>query len=312
MYSFEGTRSQGLGFGLGLRVPHYSYILEHRPKVDWFEAITENYLPTAGGTCDNKPLRTLEKIRADYPLVLHGVSLSIGSADPLNFDYLRKAKALYDRVSPAWVSDHLCWTGVEGENLHDLLPLPYTEEAISHVVDRVKQVQDFLGRRILLENVSSYVEFSHSRMPEWEFLSAIARGADCGILLDINNIYVSHRNHGFNPQDFLEGIPVDRVGQFHLAGHSDYGTHVIDTHDHDVREEVWELYRAAVQRFGSVSTLLERDDHIPPFPELYQELQKAKAYAKGTLPSRDTTLDALGDCRPARDRSGAERPDART
>lgn len=305
---FSGTR--GLGFGLGLRVPHYSYILENRPAVDWFEIITENYLPTAGGPA-TKPVSTLEKIRENYPIVCHGVSLSIGSTDPLDRHYLKTAKTFFERLEPEWVSDHLCWTGVEGENLHDLLPLPYTEEALAHLVDRIRQVQDFWGRRILIENVSSYVEFKHSVMPEWEFLSAVAKQADCGILLDVNNVYVSHRNHGFDPKVFLDNIPVDRVGQFHLAGHTDHGDHVIDTHDHPVRDEVWELFRHAVGRFGEVSVLLERDDKIPPFPELFEEVKKAEQYAKESYITGAPTLDALGDHRsPRRDR-GPARPESR-
>lgn len=291
-----GTRGKNLGFGLGLRVPHYSYILENLPRLDWFEAITENYLPTAGGPAE-KPLRTLEKIRSHYPIVFHGVSLSIGSTDPLDFDYLKKAKELYRRLEPEWVSDHLCWTGVGGQNLHDLLPLPYTEEALAHVAVRIRQVQDFFEREILVENVSSYVQFRDSSMSEWEFLAALSEEADCGILLDINNIYVSHRNHGFDPLDFLNGIPVKRVGQFHLAGHTDEGERVIDTHDHPVRDEVWELYRHAVRKFGNVPLLLERDDKIPEFPELHQELKEAEKYALDVI-KRPTTLDALGGHRP--------------
>lgn len=266
-----------LGLGVGLRPQHYHHILTTRPRVAWFEAIAENYIATAGGW-GGQSLESLEKIRRDYPVVLHGVSLSIGSVDPLDEGYLKKLKALYDRISPAWVSDHLCWTGVEGENLHDLLPLPYTEEALTHLVERVKRVQDFLGRRLLLENVSTYVEFTHSEIPEWEFLGEVARRADCGILLDINNIYVSHRNHGFDPLTYLTAIPTDRVGQFHLAGHTDNGDHVIDTHDHPVADPVWELYREAHRLFPGVSTLLEWDDHIPPFEDLMGELAKAERY----------------------------------
>ncbi len=303
-----GTRT--LGFGLGLRVPHYSYLFEHLPAVDWFEAITENFLPCAGGAA-HIPLSKLEKVRSHYPVVLHGVSLSIGSVDPLNFDYLKRAKALYERIQPEWISDHLCWTGVLGENLHDLLPLPYTEEALRHVVDRVKQVQDFLGRQILLENVSSYIQFKHSTLSEWAFLTAVAEQADCGILLDVNNIYVSHRNHGFNPADFLNGIPVDRVGQFHIAGHSDHGDHVVDTHDHPVRDEVWELFVQARERFGPISTLLERDDNIPEFPVLWEELQKAEKYAKRANACRSTTLVSLDRDRSPGSRGSAGQPESR-
>ncbi len=264
-----------LGFGLGLRPQHYPYILQHRPHVDWFEAITEDYL-VAGG----KPLYYLNQIRAHYQLVMHGVSLSIGSCDPLNKDYLKKVKALADKIQPAWISDHLCWTGVHGLNMHDLLPLPYTEEALKHVVERVKQVQDFLGRQILLENVSSYIEYRDSQVKEWEFLTAIAEQADCFILLDINNIYVSSVNHHFDPLDYLAAIPVHRVRQFHLAGHKNCGDYIIDTHDAAIIDAVWSLYGAAVRRFGKISTMIERDDNIPEFPVLFAELQVAKELAK--------------------------------
>ena len=214
-----------LGFGVGLRTDHYETILAEKPPVDWFEVITENYLVQGG-----KPLYYLDRIRADYPMVMHGVSLSIGGTDALNFDYLRQVKALAARIEPAWISDHLCWTGVNGINLHDLLPLPYTEESIRHVVNRVKMVQDFLGCKILLENVSSYISYAHSEMTEWEFLSAVAERADCFILLDINNIYVSAHNHGFDSHVYLDNVPVNRIRQFHLAGHLDCGNIMIDSH----------------------------------------------------------------------------------
>jgi uncharacterized protein (UPF0276 family) len=265
-----------LGTGVGLRAPHYGHILETRPKIPWFEAITENYMGIEGGA-GARPLRILEDVRAHYPVVLHGVSLSIGSADPLDRNYLAGLKALVARIEPSWISDHLCWTGVEGENLHDLLPLPYTEEAVRHVAERVQEVQDFLGTRILLENVSSYLTFRHSEMTEWEFLTEVMQRADCLCLLDINNIYVSSRNHGFATKAYLEGIPLSRVGQFHLAGHTDHGDHVVDTHDHPVCEAVWDLYARAVERFGPVSTLLEWDDQIPEFAVLEAELARARS-----------------------------------
>jgi uncharacterized protein (UPF0276 family) len=268
-----------LGFGLGLRTDHYQAILDTRPDVDWFEALTENYL-TPGG----KPLSVLDRVRAEYPVVLHGVSLSIGSTDPLDRAYLDSLKKLASRIEPAWISDHLCWTGMAGRNLHDLMPLPFTEEAVGHVAERVAQVQECLGRRILLENVSSYVSFRESDMSEWDFLSEVSLRADCLILLDINNVYVSAFNHGFDPLDYLNAIPADRVQQFHLAGHSHCGTHIIDTHDADVADTVWSLYAAALRRFGAVSTMIERDDHIPPLPDLLRELDQAREIAATTFP----------------------------
>lgn len=271
----SSTRLQpSLGFGLGLRTDHYETILNDKPPIDWFEIITENYLVPGG-----KPLHYLDSIRADYPLVMHGVSLSIGSCDPLNFNYLRQVKALTERIEPAWISDHLCWTGVDGINLHDLLPLPYTEEAIEHVAERVKTVQDYLGRRILLENASSYITYTHSEMPEWEFLNAIVERADCLILLDINNVYVSARNHGFDARTYIDHVPQDRVQQFHLAGHLDLENLIIDTHDHTIVDPVWELYEYALSRFGMVSTMIERDDNIPALDELMTELSIARQVA---------------------------------
>ncbi len=267
-----------LGFGLGLRVDHYDAILAERPAVDWFEALTENYLVPGG-----KPLHYLMRIRERYPLALHGVSLSIGSTAPLDLEYLRQVKALAHRVEPAWVSDHLCWTGVAGRNTHDLLPLPYTEEALANIVARVRTVQEVLERRILLENVSSYVAFRDSRLTEWEFLGAIAERADCLILLDVNNIYVSAVNHEFDAFEYLNAIPAERVQQIHLAGHENHGDYLVDTHDHPVPDPVWELYAAAVRRCGAVSTMIERDDHIPPLAELCAELEQARALCARTL-----------------------------
>jgi uncharacterized protein (UPF0276 family) len=267
-----------LGFGLGLRVEHYEAVLAEEPAVDWFEVLTENYLVPGG-----KPLDYLMRIRARYPLVMHGVSLSIGSTAPLDREYLRQLKSLAARVEPEWVSDHLCWTGVAGRNTHDLLPLPYTEEALAHVVERVRTVQDFLGRRILLENVSSYVAFRDSRLTEWEFLREVAERADCLILLDVNNIYVSAVNHEFEPLEYLGAIPAERVQQIHLAGHEDHGDYLVDTHDHPVPDPVWQLYAAAVRRIGAVSTMIERDDHIPPLAELCAELERARACAAEAL-----------------------------
>lgn len=274
-----------LGFGLGLRSAHYQTILDHKPAVDWFEILSENYMIPGGN-----PLYYLDKIRAHYPMVMHGVSLSIGSTDPLNMDYLKQLNTLIHRVEPIWVSDHLCWTGVERINTHDLLPLPYTEESIQHVVERIARVQDYLQRQILIENVSSYIQFKDSVMPEHEFLATIAERADCLILLDINNIYVSSANHGIDPRLYLQAIPKHRVQQFHLAGHTHKGTHIIDTHDADIIPSVWALYHQAVEQFGGVSTMIERDGNIPPLPELLLELEQAKKIAKTVAKSHEPCL----------------------
>jgi uncharacterized protein (UPF0276 family) len=261
-----------LGHGIGLRPPHYAEVVQNRPAVDWFEVITENFM-VAGGN----PRQVLRQVRERYPIVLHGVSLSVGSVDPLDESYLKALVALAAETEPAWISDHLCWSSYGGHTGHDLWPLPFTEEALGHVVRRVQAVQERLRRRILIENVSSYLEFAHSTLPEWEFLSEVARRADCGLLLDVNNVFVSARNHGFEPAAFLAGIPVDRVKQVHLAGHRDEGTHLLDTHDHPVCDGVWDLYRATVQRFGAVSTIIERDDDIPPLAEVIAESRQAAA-----------------------------------
>lgn len=264
------------GLGLGLRRQHQKQILEQLPAIGWFEAITENFIGFAHGS-GGPAIQVLEQIRAHYPVALHGVSLSIGSAAPLDQVYLKRLKNLTERIEPLWVSDHLCWTGVEGENLHDLLPLPYTEDCLSHVVERIQAVQDMLGRRIAIENVSSYLSYSFADMSEWEFLAEVARQADCGILLDINNVYVSAVNHGFDPLAYLAGIPPKRVVQFHLAGYSDHGAYLLDTHDAPVTEPVWELYLAAVRRFGPLATNIEWDDAIPAFEVLEAELVRVQA-----------------------------------
>lgn len=273
-----------LGFGLGLRTDHYQTIVDEKPPVDWFEILSENYMVDGG-----KPLDFLDRIRADYPMVMHGVSMSIGSTDPLNKNYLKQLKALIDRVEPHWVSDHLCWTGVDAHNMHDLLPLPYTEEAIEHVAGRITQIQDFLGRQILVENLSSYVTYKESAMSEWAFFTEIVERADCLILLDINNIYVSAQNHGFDPLDYVKGVPAERVWQHHLAGHTydKTGQIIIDTHDQPVCNDVWNLYQAVAAHLGPVSTMIERDGNIPTFDELFDELQHARALAQ-QLPSFDS------------------------
>ncbi len=267
-----------LGFGLGLRTEHYESILNTKPAVDWFEVVTENYLVPGG-----MPHYYLEKIRENYPLVMHGVSMSIGSSDPLDWQYLKDVKALANKIEPKWISDHLCWTGIQGKNTHDLLPLPYTEEAIQHVVDRIIQIQDFFQQRILIENVSSYVSYKQSRISEWDFLKEITNRADCLILLDINNIYVSSVNHEFQPETYLDTLPKNRIQQIHLAGHSNMGDYIIDTHDHEIIDPVWDLYAHALEKFGPISTMIERDDNIPPLATLITELNHARKIANSVL-----------------------------
>ncbi len=262
------------GFGLGLRKEHYIDILDNNPPVDWFEILTENYLIPGG-----KPLYYLDRICERYPVVMHGVSLSIGGNDPLDFDYLRQVAELRSRTGAQWISDHLCWTGLDGINAHDLLPLPYTDEAVAHVAARVRLVQDFLGQQILLENVSSYLGYRHSALTEWEFLAAIAEEADCLLLLDVNNIYVSAFNHGFDAHAYLDGMPRKRIRQIHLAGHLNCGSHIIDTHDAPIIDDVWALYREAIDRFPDVPAMIERDDNIPPLSELLHELDQARRIA---------------------------------
>lgn len=274
-----------LGYGLGLRKEHYETVLNERPNVDWFEIVSENYMVDGG-----KPLDYLTRIREHYPMVMHGVSMSIGSTEPLNFDYLKQLKELIKRVEPEWISDHLCWTGVNGLNLHDLMPMPYTEEAIQHIADRVSQVQDYLGQQILLENVSSYVSYSDSVMSEWEFYSEVTQRADCNMLLDINNIYVSAYNHNFDPYTYLTAMPSERVHQFHLAGHTHENNLIIDTHDHPIADPVFDLYAAAVEHFGRVSTMVERDDNIPPLPELLAELEQVKNIAENYFKNNESNL----------------------
>jgi uncharacterized protein (UPF0276 family) len=267
-----------LGFGLGLRTEHYNAILDTKPKIDWFEALSENYMIPGG-----KPLNYLDRIRENYPVVMHGVSLSIGSTAEVDKNYLRDLKKLADRIEPAWISDHLCWTGVHGQNMHDLLPLPYTEETVKHVAERVKIVQDYLGRQILLENVSSYASYIDSNMTEWEFISQIAELADCRLLLDVNNIYVSSYNHHFDAKAFIDGVPAERIQQIHLAGHNNHGDYIIDTHDAPVIDPVWQLYEYAIARFGAVSTMIERDDKIPELEVLVDELNIARTISAATV-----------------------------
>lgn len=267
-----------LGLGLGLRTAHYAYILEHFPPVDWFEVISENYMDSAG-----RPRAIVRQIAERYPVVMHGVSLSIGSTDPLNFEYLGKLKKLSSEINACWVSDHLCWTGVAGKNTHDLLPLPLNDETLLHVCDRIRIVQDFLERPLVLENPSTYVGFVASTMPEWEFLSRMADATGCGLLLDVNNVYVSSVNHDFDPVTYIRSVPHERIVQMHLAGHTHCRTHIIDTHDDHVVDPVWELYRLAHELTGGVSTLLEWDAKIPPFPVVHAEVLKAKNFMTSAL-----------------------------
>ncbi len=267
-----------LGFGLGLRPDHYQDILTCSPPVDWFEIITENYLVPGG-----KPLYYLDAIRERYPIVMHGVSLSIGGTDPLDTGYLKDVKALADRIQPCWISDHLCWTGTSQQNLHDLLPLPYTDAAIKHVSARISAVQNQLGCQILIENVSSYLTYHASTMTEWEFLSEVAEAANCLILLDINNVFVSAKNHHFDPLTYLRNLPASRVQQHHLAGYTAQGNLIIDTHDTNVADPVWALYTEAVSLFGPVSTMIERDDDIPPLASLVTELEQARSISAAVL-----------------------------
>lgn len=271
-----------LGYGVGLRSVHYPYILEHWPEVDWFELISENFLDTGGW-----PMHVLEQVAERYPVVMHGVSMNIGSTDPLNREYLTKLKALANRINARWVSDHLCWTGVLGYNSHDLLPLPLNEQTLQHVVERIRTVQDILERPLVLENPSSYLSYTSDSMPEWEYLSRMAEAADCGLLLDVNNVYVSAFNHEFDPQEYIRSVPHDRVVQMHLAGHTHCGTHIIDTHDGPVIDAVWDLYREAQTLCGGTATLLEWDEHIPPFEEMKAEVEKARTMMQDYSQSND-------------------------
>ncbi len=277
-----------LGLGVGLRSVHYPYILEHWPTVDWFEIISENYIDSQG-----RPRYVLEQIAERYPIVMHGVSLSIGSTDPLDFEYLKRIKRLARAVNARWVSDHVCWTGVAGINAHDLLPIPFNEATLAHVVERIRVVQDVLERRLVLENPSSYITFADSTMPEWEFISRMADEADCGLLLDVNNAYVSGFNHNFDPAEYVRSIPTERVVQFHLAGHTHCITHLIDTHDGAVIDPVWKLYHQAHELTGGASTLLEWDARIPPFPVLHAEVEKARTFFAAAAPEEAIGVETI-------------------
>jgi uncharacterized protein (UPF0276 family) len=278
-----------LGVGLGLRTVHYTHITEAQPSVDWFEILSENYMQTAG-----RPLEWLDAITDRYPVAMHGVSLSIGSTDPLDRGYLTELRALRDRTRARWVSDHLCWTGVSGKNTHDLLPLPYTEEALRHVAARVRAVQDFLGAPLALENPSTYVEFTAGQMTEWEFLARLAEDADCAILLDVNNVFVSAFNHGFDPRDYLAAVPFDRVVQLHVAGHTHHGTHIVDSHIGPVIDDVWRLLGDAWTRSGGASVLLEWDAEIPAFEVIHAEALRAKKFIGAPPPGTSPGVSPPG------------------
>lgn len=274
-----------LGIGVGLRIPHYDEIFQEKPDIDWFEIISENFLVDGG-----KPIENLEKILDRYTVVQHGVSLAIGSPDPLDFNYLKKLKALTKRTKTPWLSDHLCWGRIPGANFHDLLPLPYTKEVINYVAERAKIVQDYLEIPFALENLSSYVAYQNDEMPEWEFYTQVVEKADIYMMLDVNNIYVSSRNHGFAPKDYYENIPLDRVLQIHLAGHSDRGDYVLDTHDNYVRNEVWDIYAEVYPKTKGVSTLLEWDENLLSFQKTWEEALKAKEFQKKIVDSEKNTL----------------------
>jgi len=269
----QGERTDRLqpGCGTGLHREHYEVVTSERPPVAFFELISENFMVEGG-----RPLAVLERVRADYPIALHGVSASLGSAEPLDDGYVDRLRRLVARTDPVIVSDHLCWTRLAGHNSHDLLPLPFTAETIRLVSGKIRRIQEALGRRILVENVSTYLRFAESAMTEWEFVSAVVDEADCGLLLDVNNVYVNARNHGFDPEEYFAGLPAHRIGQYHLAGHQDHGDHVLDTHDHPVAPRVWDLFRSAVRRFGPRPTILERDADIPPFHVLLEEINVAQ------------------------------------
>ncbi len=288
--------TRGTGFGLGLRTQHYADFLARKQPLDWLEIITDNYLIDGG-----KPLAVLETIRRDYPVAMHGVAMSIGAAQGVDVPYLQRVKALANRIEPLWVSDHLCWTGPGPEQLHDLYPLPYTDESARHVIAQVRRAQDVLGRRLVLENVSSYIRYRHDSASEWQFLAHIAQEADCLLLVDVNNIYVSSVNHGFDPLTYLHALPAHRVQQIHLAGHRDNGDHIIDTHDHPVPQPVWDLYAQACQRFGAVAAMIERDDHIPPLSELLDEMAIARRIAAEHVARPESARQPANPLLPARE-----------
>ena len=272
------TQNTIQGVGLGLRAPHYQHILSHQPAVPWFEVLSDNYLGEGG-----QPLAYLERIRQDYAIALHGVGMSLGSADPLNLDYLKRLKRLADRIEPTHISDHLAWISINGRYLNDLAPLPYTEALLAHVAQRIEQVQDFLGQQILIENPTPYVRFTGSTLSEWQFIRALLEQADCYLLLDVNNVYVSAINHGFDPLDYLDGLPTTRVKEIHLAGYEEREDYLFDTHGYPVHPPVWELYQEALKRFGPVPTLIEWDTDIPAIETVLQEAYKADEIKQSIL-----------------------------
>jgi hypothetical protein len=274
------------GIGIGLRIPHCGHIFENKPIVDWFEIISENYMVDGG-----RPLATLDRILERYRVIQHGVSMYFGSAERLNREHLRRLKTLIKRTKPPWLSDHLCWGSVDGTYTHDLLPMPYTFGAARRTAEKIRQIRDYLEVPICVENVSSYAEFHASEMTEWEFLSEVVELADCGILLDVNNIYVSSKNHAFNPYDYLDNIPHHRVGQMHVAGHTKFEKYILDTHDHPVLDPVWKMYARAIERVGQTATLLEWDDNIPSFDEVHGEALKAKKYLTQPDPVEQEQLE---------------------
>jgi uncharacterized protein len=276
---FNGNTDYGIG--IGLRVPHYQHIFEHKPVVDWFEIISENFMLDAG-----RPLAMLDQILERYKVVQHGVSIYFGSADPLNREHLKKLKALVKRTKTPWITDHLCWGSVDGRYTHDLLPMPYTFEAAKITARKIREARDFLEVPVAVENVSSYAEFHVSEMTEWEFLNEVVERADCGILLDVNNIYVSSQNHNFDPFEYVNSVPADRVAQIHIAGHSKFEKYILDTHDHAVIDPVWQLYERAIQRSGPTATLLEWDDRIPSFEEVHAEARKAERFIPAAVAAR--------------------------
>ena len=271
------------GVGIGLRIPHYNHILSRKPVVDWFEIISGNYMIDGG-----RPLEILDQILDQYKVVQHGVSMYFGSTDPLNREHLQRLKSLARRTKTPWLSDHLCWGSVDGRYTHDLLPMPYTWEAVEVTADNIRHVQDFVEVPIVVENVSSYAEFHASEMTEWEFLTEVVERADCGILLDVNNIYVSSQNHSFDPFDYVNFVPADRVAQIHIAGHSKFEKYILDTHDHPVLPAVWRLYARAVERCGPTATLLEWDDNIPSFDEVHAEALKANRFLQAAADAAHT------------------------